>query len=692
MSGFDRLDASIQHHIVNDLGWSSLRPLQELAIDPLLDGQDALLLAPTAGGKTEAALFPILTRMVQKDWQGTSVLYITPLKALINNVQIRADHYAQWLGRSAAARHGDTTDGERKRLQVYQPEILLTTPESLEAMLLSKKTDPKRLFAGLQAVIIDEIHAFAGDDRGWHLQGVLQRLSDLVGHPLQRIGLSATVGNAEWLLGWLQADNRRAGLPGVLVQPPVGAGNDPDIQLDYVGSIPNAAKVIASLHRGEKRLVFCESRRQVEALAERLRFLEVDTYVSHSSVAPDERKRAELAFSEGRDCVIVATSTLELGIDVGDLDRVIQLGGTRTVASLLQRLGRTGRRPGSRRNLLVLGIDDEDFLRAAGIVLLWSEGYVEPLVPPPEPLHILAQQALGIVIQEGAIGEVELCSRLSSLHWCDPALLMRIVQGLEELGHLHRDGDLLFVGPEAERCYGRMYFRDLMAVFTAPPQFLVLHGREEIGNVDPLALLRKVEGPRFITLGGRPWHITHIDWQRRRAFVEPSDQGGVVRWSNTPVGDSAALCDAMRRILLGAEPVGVRQTRRARAALARLRDERQDTVDETSTRVVGDETRNRWWTWAGTKRNFVYVTALDDVAPQLLAESRSFGNGWIALEPGVTLAMIHEAMRQAHAQHGENLEHVVPPVSEDAVRGLKFSELLPDVLACWTLGQRSISV
>lgn len=689
MSGFDLLDASIQHHIVNDLGWSSLRPLQELAIRPLLDGQDALLLAPTAGGKTEAALFPILTRMVEENWQGTSVLYITPLKALINNVQIRADHYAQWLGRSAAARHGDTTDGERKRLQVYPPEILLTTPESLEAMLLSKKADPRRLFAGVQAVIIDEIHAFAGDDRGWHLQGVLQRLSDVVGHPLQRIGLSATVGNAEWLLGWLQAGNRRAGLPGVLVQPPVGAGNEPDIQLDYVGSIHNAAKVIACLHRGEKRLVFCESRRQVEELAERLRFLEVDTYVSHSSVAPDERKRAELAFAEGRDCVIVATSTLELGIDVGDLDRVIQLGGTRTVASLLQRLGRTGRRPGTLRNLLILGIDDEDFLRAAGIALLWGDGYVEPLVPPPEPLHILAQQGLGIVVQEGAIGEAELRSRLESLHWSDPALVGRIVRGLEELGHLDRDGDLLFVGPEAERRYGRMYFRDLMAVFTSPPQFLILHGREEIGTLDPLALMRKVEGPRFITLAGRPWHVTHIDWTRRRAFVEPSDQGGVVRWSNTPVGDSAVLCDAIRRVLLGEEPHEVRRTKRAIATLERLRDERQETVDQTSTRVVGDETRNRWWTWAGAKRNLVLLTALEETAPELLVESRSFGNSWISVAPGATLAMINEALAQARAQFGDQLEELVPPVSDEALVGLKFSDLLPDVLARWALGQRS---
>jgi ATP-dependent Lhr-like helicase len=141
--------------------------------------------------------------------------------------------------------------------------------------------------------------------------------------------------------------------------------------------------VIAALHRGEKRLVFADSRRVVEILARWLRARRVDTYVSHSSLAPDERRRAEDAFAAGRDCVIVATSTLELGVDVGDLDRVIQLGAPATVASLLQRLGRTGRRGDARPNMLLLSVDDSQLLQAAGDLLLWGEGFVEPVVAPP---------------------------------------------------------------------------------------------------------------------------------------------------------------------------------------------------------------------------------------------------------------------------------------------------------------------
>lgn len=689
MGGFERLTPSLQHHIVNDLGWPSLRPLQEQAIEPLLAGHDALLLAPTAGGKTEAALFPLLTRMTTQNWQGTSLLYITPLKALVNNIQLRAERYTAWLGRTSAVRHGDTTAGQRKRMLLDHPDVLLTTPESIEAMLISTTTDPRAIFAGVQAVVIDEIHAFAGDDRGWHLLGVLQRLEDLVGHPLQRIGLSATVGNADWLLGWLQGNNRAKGIPGVLVNPTVAvSGPEPDVQLDFVGSLANAAKVIAGLHHGEKRLVFCESRRQVEELAERLGGLGVTTFVSHSSVSQEDRRRAEEAFAQERDCVIVATSTLELGIDVGDLDRVVQVGSTRTVASLLQRLGRTGRRPGTVRNMLVLGIKDDDFLRAAGIALLWGGGYVEPLVPPPEPLHIIAQQALGITIQQGTLGQAELVARLRGLGWVDGALVERIVQGLEELGHLDRDGHLLFIGPTAERRYGRTYFRDLMAVFTAPPQFLVLHGRADIGFLDPLTLLRKVDGPRFITLGGRPWRVTHIDWSRRRCYVEPADHGGVVRWQNSLPMDSPELCDAMRRVLLGADPAGVRQSQRAAAALARLRAERAEEVDATSTRVVQREADARWWNWAGGRRNMLLATALARVNPGLMDGKVTFGDAWIGLRAGSTLGMVQEALVLARLEYGAEFEDLALDIDDDAIAGLKFSELLPDILARWELDRR----
>src|SRR5262249_41540355 len=156
----------------------------------------------------------------------------------------------------------------------------------------------------------DEVHAFAGDDRGWHLLALLERLVHIAGRPLQRLGLSATVGNAEDLLTWLAGT-----VPGprrVICPPAEPLAKSPDVPLDWVASLDNAATVIASLHRGEKRLVFCDSRARVEQLAASLRRRSVDTFVSHSSLSLDERRRAEEAFAQSTDCVIVATSTLEL--------------------------------------------------------------------------------------------------------------------------------------------------------------------------------------------------------------------------------------------------------------------------------------------------------------------------------------------------------------------------------------------
>ena len=207
-SALDRLHPVVVHHIVNTLGWRSLRALQDQAAGPVLDGADALLLAPTAGGKTEAAVFPLLTAMDTQGWSGISVIYVCPLKALLNNLLPRLEAYAGWLGRRVALWHGDVTASARQRILREPPDVLLTTPESLEAMLISLKVEHGRLFTDLRAIVVDEVHAFAGDDRGWHLLAVLERLTRVAGRPIQRIGLSATVGNPADLLDWLQGSGK----------------------------------------------------------------------------------------------------------------------------------------------------------------------------------------------------------------------------------------------------------------------------------------------------------------------------------------------------------------------------------------------------------------------------------------------------------------------------------------------------
>lgn len=678
----DRLDPVVLHHIVNTLEWPDLRPLQREAIGPLMDGEDAILLAPTAGGKTEAACFPLLSAMAQHRWSGVSVLYLCPLKALLNNLVTRIDTYAQWLGRRAALWHGDVPESQRRRIRTDPPNILLTTPESLEAMLIGVKTDHTHLLGSVRAVVVDEVHAFAGDDRGWHLLAVLERLERVTGHPIQRIGLSATVGNPRQLLTWLQGAGagKRAGqvvAPDLSPATPSPAG---EVELDYVGSLYNAAKLIAALHLGEKRLVFCDSRRQVEQLGAALRAREVTVFLSHASLSADERARSEQAFAEARDCVIVSTSTLELGIDVGDLDRVIQIDSPSTVASFLQRIGRTGRRAGSVRNCLFLATRKETLLQAAGLLHLWGSGWVEPVIPPPEPRHLVAQQLLAVTLQQLKIGD-----RLWAEEWNGLAPFDRsatpILQHLVNEGLLNEDGGMLFIGPEAERRFGRRHFIELTASFTAPPQFTVLAGRQEIGQTDTSVLTDQREGPRLLLLGGRSWRVTFIDWTRKRAFVEPADGGGIAKWTSSGVfGLSYALTRGMREVLLGADPP-VSLTRRAQACLAEWReDEAPHVVHPGGTLVTRTGDDVRWWTWAGYRANATLAATLPSIADPVQRPT-DFS---IRLREDLTPAAWREAVESAG--HGDML--VLPDVDRRSVNGLKFATVLPERLAVATVAAR----
>ncbi|RAY12848.1 ATP-dependent helicase [Actinomadura craniellae] len=675
----NELSPVLVHHIVNTLGWRSLRPLQQEAVAPVMAGSDALLLAPTAGGKTEAAVFPLLSAMERGRWSGLSVLYVCPLKALLNNLLPRLEGYCGWVGRRVALWHGDVTSARRRAMLRDPPDVLLTTPESLEAMLVSVNVDHTRLFAGLRAVVVDEVHAFAGDDRGWHLLAVLERLSRVAGRPIQRVGLSATVGNPGELLEWLQGSGRGS-RPAAVVAPALtaSAASPPgEIELDYVGSVANAATIIAALHRGEKRLVFCDSRQLVEELGAALRARGVTTFLSHASLAVDERRRAEEAFASGRDCVIVSTSTLELGIDVGDLDRVIQINAPGTVAAFLQRLGRTGRRPGSARNCLFLALDLDSLVSAAALLLLWSRGHVEPVTAPPEPRHIVAQQVLGLSLQDHKIGSGLWGDAWNGLAPFDRSAAPIVAHLLEE-GFLERDGEFLFVGPAAEARFGRRHFMDMTAVFTAPPEFTVLYGRQEIGRTDPMLLTEKLDGPRVLLLAGRNWKVTWIDWKRRRCFVEPSDLRGRARWfSPALTGASFDFTRACREVLLGADPP-VALTRRAVTHLAEARENAPATVHPGGTVIRRDGTDTRWWTWAGFRANAVLAATLGG----LTDEVQRVDDTWVRLRSDLT----PQLWRSGTADAADRL--TLPDVDERALRGLKFSEALPRRLAIGALAAR----
>ncbi len=681
MTAFDRLHPAIRHHIVNTLEWKSLRPLQEAAIEPIVGGEHAILLAPTAGGKTEAAVFPVLSRMLAEDWRGLSVLYVCPIKALLNNLEPRLRGYAELLGRRAALWHGDVGQSARRRILREPPDLLLTTPESIEVMLTSVRTDHRTLFEALRCVVVDEMHAFAGDDRGWHLLAVVERLARLAGRDLQRVGLSATIGNAAELLDWLAGSSTR----GRRVIEPHGAeasAVETDVSLDYVGKLANAAKVISRLHRGEKRLVFCDSRARVEELAVALREAGVATFVSHSSLSLDERRRAEEAFAQGRDAVIVATSTLELGIDVGDLDRVIQIDAPSTVASFLQRLGRTGRRPGSVRNCLLLATSESSFLQAAGLLQLWSEGYVEPVEPPPLPYHVLAQQIMGLVLQERGIGRHtwrEQLAGMPAFRRMDDADGSAVVDHMIAGGILFEDSGILSFGPQGERSYGYRNFMEVLTVFTGDPLFVVRHGREELGHVHPASFLVRSGQRPVILLAGRSWAVLHIDWRRRAAYVEPTREAGRSQWLGSGQPLHFDLCRAVRRVLARGEPA-VNLTARGKQALESL-VEGFSWVNEHGTAVVRESGGSQsWWTFAGLAANSALAAHLGP----LQREGARGHNLAITLDSSATASEIErrlEAVDPAQAAAGV-------PVSDEALEGLKFHACLPRALAVRTLTAR----
>ncbi len=370
--------------------------------------------------------------------------------------------------------------------------------------------------------------------------------------------------------------------------------------------------MIDKLHGGEKRLVFCDSRARVEMLATRLRELGVTTLVSHSSLAASERRQAEQAFAEGHNCVIVATSTLELGIDVGDLDRVLQIDAPARVASFLQRLGRTGRRPGTTANMTFLTTSQSALLRAAGLLVLWSEGLVEAIQPPPYPAHVLLQQILALTLQNQGITSHD------PEHWLHgfalledrPELVGQLLGHLEAQGILWDESGRLWFGVEGEERLGRRNFLDLLSLIQSPPLFTVYLGRKELGHVHPASFSTENDERPVVLLGGQRWRVRSIDWNRQEAFVEPTTDGGRSRWPGDAVPLRYELCQAIRRVMAGlADPPGL--SRRATETLEMVRQDYSWVREAGTVLLRARDEGALWWTFAGIRANAMLATALE---------------------------------------------------------------------------------
>jgi ATP-dependent Lhr-like helicase len=554
-------------------------------------------------------------------------------------------------------------------------------------MLVSTRVDEEILFGNLRAVIIDEIHAFAGDDRGWHLLSVLDRVTKLAGHPVQRIGLSATVGNPQALCDWLagSCDGPRGVYAPATIAPPASAAPAADVAIDFVGSLENAATVISRLHRGEKRLVFCESRARAEAIGTELDRLGVTTFVTHSSLSASERHAAEDAFANRENCVIVATSVLELGIDVGDLDRVIQIDSPGRVASFLQRMGRTGRRTGTTRNCLFLATTPASFVQAAALVDLWREGFVESVVPPVEPFHVFAQQLLTLILQEQGLGRSawrDWVGRMPGFAALSPADLDRVIDHMLAERILFDDQGILAIDEIGERRYGWRHYMEVMSVFLTPPLLTVLHGRTDMGLVDASSLMPKAKDrPIILSLAARSWLVRSIDWPRGIVYVEPTTDPGKSRWRSNGPGLSYPLCQRMRK-LLAEEGDREGWSSRAREAMQTARVE-FPWVSMDATTMINDRHRDlKWWTFAGRAANAGLAAAIGRRIPG----AATFDNLSVTIENGREIEEFDEALASLSRLPDDDF---LSDIDADAVNALKFSDCLPREMATRMLQRRS---
>ena len=676
-SVFSRFAPRLQQAIVARLGWSSLRPVQEEAGEALLSGDNAVILAPTAGGKTEASVFPALSGLVEEAPDAVGVLYVAPLKALLNNQADRLGTYTQMVGLDRFVWHGDTPDHARRRFLAAPTALLMTTPESLEVMLISRRVDAGRLFADLRLVIIDEVHAVAGTDRGAHLFSVLERIARLSRHDLQRAGLSATVGNPDAILAWLQGTSNR---PGRVVDPPKEPGRK-QLLVVHCPDLTELARDAAKVARGEKSLFFCQSRAMTEAVAEHMSRAGTTVFVHHSAVSRDERALAEEQFHRGSDACIVCTSTLELGIDVGDLDRVLQSEVPDTVGSFLQRMGRTGRREGKAANTTFFCQEPQSVLQAIALVELAKAGWVEDIEVNDRCWPVLVHQLLAMSLAADGVPPEEAWSHLCQVPDFKGIIkeeFRRLVDWMVKDSSFVRASGRLVLGPKAERSFGRRNFMDLYAVFQSPRSYLVITpAGKELGTLSQGFVDRLVDGVSCFLLSGRPWVVLQIRHDDRRVLVEPAPHGRMPTWGGfLPQFLGQTLCKKVRDVLTSNENYGYLE----KAAAMALEAEREDLAAAASTRGAiedaGDELR--WWTFAGGRINTTLRHALEATGATWTITTDNFG---ITLRgDDLSLAtlrqFVHKISEPGFWENDKLWEEVAK--SLPSYRLSKFQPLMPD--------------
>jgi len=435
-------------------GWSPT-PVQEVAMEPILSGSDALVVAPTGSGKTEAAVLPLASLALDSAWSPLAILYVTPLRALNRDIERRLPELLGEVGLSVGLRHGDTTQSERARQSRKPPHLLITTPETLQIMLLGSRL--RTHLAGLRAVIVDEVHDLAASERGSQLLLGLARIDILAGRRIQRIGLSATVGDPTEVARWLAPDAIPivAAAPRkteILVASPLPTRDDELVALDWrtdASEIAAFRHLSASLDANHPALVFVNSRSQAETVAQRLASLapELNIGVHHGSLARETREAVEKSLVAGELHALICTSSMELGIDVGSIKRVHQLQSPRAVDKMLQRVGRADHFLGGIGKGDILAWEVDQIAESAVIARRAMAGELEPVEWRVTPRTVAANQLILLSVQQGIVRLEEATLLLKSSHlfedWTDADTLgllrvladrwmLRLVENIED--------------------------------------------------------------------------------------------------------------------------------------------------------------------------------------------------------------------------------------------------------------------
>lgn len=520
---FKILDKRLQEVLISQ-GYTLPTEIQELGIPQILKGENVLLISPTGTGKTEAALLPIFHKILTiwgKD--GLRAIYITPLKALNRDIFKRMVKIAEYLGISMTVRHGDTPISERKKLLEQATNIIVTTPETFQSFLVIEKY--RKYLKDLKVVIVDEVHELAENKRGVQLSVSLERLVRIAGE-YQRIALSATVGDLEKVAKLIFGIDRNY----VIIVPELI--RPMKITITYAPLEKVREITLKEMTNNRSAILYTNTRQLAELLGYALNVKNFHVAVHHGSLSRSLREEAEAKLKSGDIDLVVATSSLELGLDIKWVDIVFQLSSPRTVSTLIQRIGRSKHGVGEEANGLIITTSFMDILESLAIARRAIKGLIEPPLTPEKPLDVLAHQLVGFVLEYRAVKLDEFYS-LVKRSWPYRNLtleeLIKVIEFLAESGKLrvYHDNGLVIKPGKLSKKY---YFENLS---TIPDTILFdaidIVERRKVGVLDEEYIrLALREGSEVVILGGKPWKIINIDVDKWKVLLTPIDAPGEV--------------------------------------------------------------------------------------------------------------------------------------------------------------------